>query len=191
MVDALVAHVAHEDAAVGGEPRDRDAEVVVDLEDLALVGRELRLAALERREHDVRVALFVLVRGLVGMLCVWLFWGSGVVVSVGDRCCAVQCVSAEREGGVIKAAAAASKRNETAAHLQADGAAALLDGLHRVLDLEEPALRRPRADVGVILLCWCVCGMWAQGRRGVKEQAGASRDGALLWLSLSLSAPAL
>lgn len=41
MVDALVPQEPREDAAVGGEPRERDPGVLGDAEDLALVGREL------------------------------------------------------------------------------------------------------------------------------------------------------
>lgn len=39
VIDALGPEISGKDAAVGGEPRDGDPDVVVDLEDLPLVGR--------------------------------------------------------------------------------------------------------------------------------------------------------
>ena len=50
---ALRAHRPEQAAAVADEARDGDAEVVVDLEDLGLVGRELRGGALEGGEDGV------------------------------------------------------------------------------------------------------------------------------------------
>lgn len=41
VVDALGSHVAGENSAVGGETSNGDADVVIDLEDLLLVRREL------------------------------------------------------------------------------------------------------------------------------------------------------
>mmetsp|Transcript_31559 Transcript_31559/g.79823 ORF Transcript_31559/g.79823 Transcript_31559/m.79823 type:complete len:301 (+) Transcript_31559:309-1211(+) len=56
VVDALVAHVARQDAPVRGQPRDGDAHVVVHLEDLLLVAGQLARRALERGQHHVRLA---------------------------------------------------------------------------------------------------------------------------------------
>lgn len=53
MVDALGAHVPGEDAAVGGEAGDGDADVVVDLEDLLLVGGELVVGLVDAGQDDV------------------------------------------------------------------------------------------------------------------------------------------
>ena len=51
MVDALCAHVLREHARVSNKAGDGDAHMVVNLEDLLLVGRELAARALQRR-HD-------------------------------------------------------------------------------------------------------------------------------------------
>lgn len=57
VVQALVPHVSAQHAPVCSQARNGDAHVVVDLEDLALEGRELRLRALDGAQHRVRVAL--------------------------------------------------------------------------------------------------------------------------------------
>jgi hypothetical protein len=57
VVDALVAHVSAEDAAVCCEAGDGHAHVVVHLEDLALEGGQLVLRALEGGDHRMRFAL--------------------------------------------------------------------------------------------------------------------------------------
>lgn len=57
VVDTLIAHVFAQHAAVRREPRDGNAHVVVDFEDLALVGGQLRLAALQGGQNHVAVAL--------------------------------------------------------------------------------------------------------------------------------------
>ena len=90
VVEALRAHVLGERARVGVEPRDRDADVVVDLEQLLLVSRQVVRRTLERGEHNV-----------------------------------------------LRADDAKARR-------------ALLHGLHRVLDLEQPPLRAPDGHVGVV-----------------------------------------
>lgn len=64
---------------------------------------------------------------------------------------------------------ASSTNTPGRAHRQADRAAALLDRLHRVLDLEEAPLRGPGRHVGVVLLLllvmaalwfvWVGCGL--------------------------------
>jgi len=54
VVDALRAHVLGEHARVGHQAGDANADVVVDLEDLFLVRRQLRRGALQRR-HDRKV----------------------------------------------------------------------------------------------------------------------------------------
>ena len=92
MVDALVAEEPGEDAAVGGEPRERDPRVVGDAEDLALVGGEL---------------------------------GGGLV-----------------DGG----------KDDVGEGAEADAGGALLDGLHGILQLEEPPRGAPRRHVGVVLV---------------------------------------
>ena len=58
VVEALVPHVAAEDAPVRDQARHRDADVVVDLEDLLLVGGEVRvLGHLQRSDDGVRFVL--------------------------------------------------------------------------------------------------------------------------------------
>ena len=51
VVDALCPHVLREHARVGNKAGDGDADMIVNLEDLLLVGRELAARALQRR-HD-------------------------------------------------------------------------------------------------------------------------------------------
>ena len=87
MVKALVAHVAAEDATVGGEARDGDAEVVVDLEDLALEGRQLGWGALEGSQDGVCVTL---------LLNGWWWWCAAVVASKRTRnpTAALPCLTA-------------------------------------------------------------------------------------------------
>lgn len=53
VIDALVAHVPGEHAAVGGEASNGDAYVVVDLENLLLVGRELGAGLVDACQDDV------------------------------------------------------------------------------------------------------------------------------------------
>lgn len=53
VVDAFVAEIAGEHASVSGETSDGDTDVVVDLEDLALVGREVRGGLVDGGENDV------------------------------------------------------------------------------------------------------------------------------------------
>lgn len=53
VIDALGAHVTGEDAAIGGEAGDGDADVVVDLEDLLLVGGELGVGLVDAGQHHV------------------------------------------------------------------------------------------------------------------------------------------
>ena len=67
MVEALIAHVAAQHATVGGQPRSRDAEVVVDLEDLPGERRQLRRRPLQRRKHHMRLAL----RTAISFSCDW------------------------------------------------------------------------------------------------------------------------
>ena len=55
VVDALGAHIAREDAAIGREASDGDADVVVDLEDLLLVGGELGVGLVNAGQHHVRL----------------------------------------------------------------------------------------------------------------------------------------
>jgi len=55
IVDALGAHVPGEDAAVGSEAGDGDADVVVDLEDLLLVRGEFGVGLVDACENHVRL----------------------------------------------------------------------------------------------------------------------------------------
>ena len=92
VVDALVAHEPAQQPPVADEPRRRDPDVVVDLEDLALEAAELVLGPLEGGQHHVP------------------------------------------------------------GPAEPHAAAALLHGLHGVLDLVQPPLRAPGHHVLVILL---------------------------------------
>jgi hypothetical protein len=51
VVDALCPHVLREHARVGNKAGDGDADMIINLEDLLLVGRELAARAFQRR-HD-------------------------------------------------------------------------------------------------------------------------------------------
>ena len=53
VVDSLRSHITREDTAIGGEPSDRDAYVVIDFEDLLLVGGELGLGLVDAGEDDM------------------------------------------------------------------------------------------------------------------------------------------
>lgn len=53
VVDAFGSKVTGEDAAVGGEAGNGDADVVVDLEDLLLVGGEFGVSLVDACQHDV------------------------------------------------------------------------------------------------------------------------------------------
>ena len=74
VVQALVPHVTAQDPAICDEPGDRDADVVVDLKDLLLVRREVRvLGELESGDHSVRLVpdahrASALLHGLHGVL---------------------------------------------------------------------------------------------------------------------------
>ena len=74
VVQALVPHVTAQDPAVCDEPGHRDADVVVDLKDLLLVRREVRvLGELESGDHRVRLVpdahrASALLHGLHGVL---------------------------------------------------------------------------------------------------------------------------
>ena len=57
VVEALSPHVLAEDSGVGGEARDGNAHVGVDLEDLLLEGRQLGGVPLDDCHHRVRLAL--------------------------------------------------------------------------------------------------------------------------------------
>lgn len=53
VVDAFGSHVAGENTAVGRETGNGDTDVVVDLEDLLLVGGELGIGLVDAGQHDV------------------------------------------------------------------------------------------------------------------------------------------
>ena len=55
IVDALGSHVAREDAAVGSEAGDGDADVVVNFEDLLLVRGEFGVGLVDACENHVRL----------------------------------------------------------------------------------------------------------------------------------------
>ncbi len=57
VVEALVAHIAAEAAPVGDDARHCNPQVVVHLERLALVRAQLGRRAVQRCQHDMRVAL--------------------------------------------------------------------------------------------------------------------------------------
>lgn len=53
VVDTLGAEVSGEDASVGRQPGNGNANMVVDLKDLALVGGELGAGLVDSGEHDM------------------------------------------------------------------------------------------------------------------------------------------
>ena len=57
MIETLVAHVAAENARVGRETSDADAEMIVDGHDLLLMGAELGRGSLERNQDHVCLRL--------------------------------------------------------------------------------------------------------------------------------------
>ena len=57
VVEALVAHVLAQGAAIGDQAGDGDAHVVVDLENLVQGGAELRAGSLQRGHHHTALAL--------------------------------------------------------------------------------------------------------------------------------------
>ena len=57
MVQAFVAHVATQDAAVSGEAGDGDAHVIVDFKYFTLVGRKFRWGSFESGQNGMRFVL--------------------------------------------------------------------------------------------------------------------------------------
>lgn len=53
VVDTFGSHVSGENTAVGGETGNGDADVVINLEDLLLVGRELGIGLVDAGQHNV------------------------------------------------------------------------------------------------------------------------------------------
>ena len=124
MVQALRAHVFAEDASVGRQPRNRDPEVLVDLEDLT----DPDAWHAERK----------------GQACMGgEYSGSG---SLAPSWTHLSLVIRQ-----IRCRALESGQNSMRRRPNADSSTALLDGFHGVLDLVETSLWTPRRYVRVVL----------------------------------------
>lgn len=53
VINRFRSHITRENTAIGGEPSDCDANMVIDFEDLLLMRRELRLGFVDASEDDM------------------------------------------------------------------------------------------------------------------------------------------
>ena len=148
-------HSLGERARVGGEARDGDADVVVHLEDLLLVRGELVGRPLQRRQHHIVLGPQAQRRRALLLLVQETRWLSAPHVPVPLS----PWPRPARPRGRARTGGATHLHHHTAA--RRDGRenswrsvipTHLLDGLHGVLHLVQPALGAPHRHVRVVLV---------------------------------------